>query len=63
MSKRKSDSKAKLKGVSQEERTHRCNEYFKNLLGNFPKAIDIKIINKLVDIKVGQATQEELSIV
>ena len=39
---------------------------FKNLIGNSSKVTDkliIKIINNLLDIKLGQFTQEELSLV
>ena len=66
MNKRKSTLKAKLKTASQEERILMCKEYFKNVLGNFPKVIHrpiTKRINRQLDIKRGQFTQEELNIV
>ena len=37
MSKRKSNSRAKLKAASQEERIQMLKERYKNLLGNYPK--------------------------
>ena len=42
------------------------NEHFKNLLGNSPNVTDkpiMKIINKNLDIKQGQFTQEQLKVV
>ena len=63
MSQRKNSVKAKLKATNQEEQIQLWKQHFKNLLGNPPKVIDepiMRIINKQLDIKLGQFTQEEL---
>ena len=57
--------KAKLKSASK-ERILMWKEYFKNLLGKSPKLADrsiTKIMNCQRDIKLGQFTQEEFSVV
>ena len=62
MSRRKSNSRAKLKAACQEERICKWTEHFKNLIGNCPENIDKpmkKIINSQLDIKLGQFTEEE----
>ena len=64
VSKRKSTLSAKLKAASQEERIQMWKEHFKNLLGNSPKITHnpiTKIIDKQLDNKLGQFTQEELN--
>ena len=62
MSRRKSTAKAKLKATSQEEWIQLW-KHFENLLGNPPKVSHepiTRIINKQLDIKLGQFMQEEL---
>ena len=63
---KKSFAKAKLKATSQEERIQLWKQHFENLLGNPPKVTHehiTRIINKRLDIKPGQFTQEELNLV
>ena len=66
MSRTKSTLKAKLKAASQEKRIHQWEQHFENLLGKFPKVKDeriIKIISNPLDIKLGEFTQEQLTVV
>ena len=66
VSRRKNTKRAKLKAASQEEQIHLWKQHFKNLLGKFHKVTDepiTKIICYPLDMKLGQFTQEELTIV
>ena len=63
---RKNTQRAKLKAASQQERLPKWKEHFNNLLGNPPEVTDKpikKIINRLLDIKLGQFMEDELDIV
>ena len=66
VSRRKSTVKAKLKAISQQKRIQLRKQHFENLLGNplkFTHEPITRIISKLLDIKLGQFTQEELDLV
>ena len=65
VSKRESNSRAKLKTASQEERIHMWKEHFKNLLEKSLKVTDkpiTRFINNQLDIQLEQFTQEELNV-
>ena len=51
VSKRKTNSRAKLKAAKQEERLQLRKEYFKNLLRNSPKVTMTKIIHSQLDTR------------
>ena len=60
---RKITAKAKLKATSQQDRIHLWKQHFENLPGNPPEITHepiTRIISKLLDIKLGRFTQEEL---
>ena len=62
VSRRKKTVKAILKATSQEERIQLWKQHFENLLGDPPKVTHepiTKIINKQLDIKLEQFTQDE----
>ena len=64
MNKRKNTSRANLKVASQEEQKVIWKKYLKNLLGNSSKVTNkpiTKIMNRQLDIKLGQFIQEELN--
>ena len=66
VSRRKSTAKAKLKATNQQERIKLWKQPFENLLRNSPKVTHetiARIIIKLLDIKLGPLTQEELDTV
>ena len=63
VSRRKSNAKAELKAISQEERIHLWKQLFENLLGRPPKVTHepiTKIICNQVDMNLGHFTPEEL---
>ena len=63
VSRRKSSAEAKLIAAKQQERIKLWKQHFENLPGNLPKVTHepiTRIINKLLDIKLGPFTQEEL---
>ena len=63
ISSRKSTNKSKLKASSQQERLNKWKDHLQNLLGKSPAVSDKPvetIINYILDIKVGDFTEDEL---
>jgi len=64
ISDRKSTSRSKLKATSQKDRLQKWKDHFQKLLGKPPKIIENntqKIIDRQLDIKLGDFTTEELN--